>query len=555
MAYEILGTEQAGRYELLPPSETAQRIDNDAISQGARTNASDSPAGRFLSLLGGGIRGAGSIGATLARPFESGEENAQRRARLDENMRGMGADPNSWLYKGGKLGAEIAGTAGIGGALAKPVQALAGTRMAAGVEPLLEGVAKGLQSGGFRVGDLAGTGAGTVARLATGAATGAASAGLVNPEDAGSGAVIGGLLPGAVQLAGSAGRAFRGTATAPNPVMAQTAQNAMREGYIIPPATLNPSYANRLLESQSGKIETAQMAATKNQEVTENLVRRALNLPKNSPLTQDVMAAYRTQQYQAGYEPVKQLGMIPAGKGFSDALDKVVQQYTGKGTIPAVAKKDVSELVQAHRSAGFDSADAVEAIKILREDAGAAFRSGNTALAKANRAIADAYEGAIDDTLKATGQQDLLGAYRAARQNLAKAFTVEKAIVEGSGGIKASKLAAELQKGKPLSGDLKTVAEFANTFPRAAQAPQQIGSPGVFTLRNILSPAIGAGGAAAFGPAGLLLGGLNYASGPVARSLMFNPRFQRGLLSQPVQTEMSPLLANALRTAPVAANQ
>ena len=57
------------------------------------------------NIVGGFIRGAGSIGATFARPFETGAENEERRARIDTNMANLvGADPNSLLYKGFKLG-------------------------------------------------------------------------------------------------------------------------------------------------------------------------------------------------------------------------------------------------------------------------------------------------------------------------------------------------------------------------------------------------------------------------------------------------------------------
>lgn len=245
MAYEVL---TSGRYEVLPQT-TAQRIDDDDISRGARafpgqgSNALGGVSQFALNLLGGGVRGAGSIGATLARPFESAEENQQRRAGIDENLRSVGAQPDSWTYKGGKLGAEIAGTAGVGNLLARPVQALAATRFGSGIEPILEGAARGLQTGGFRVGPMAGTGLGNATRLATGAATGGASAGLVNPEDAGIGALIGGVLPGATQLAGKAGQAVRG-ALAPtvSPEVRQLAQRAEQLGIPIP--------ADRLVDSR-----------------------------------------------------------------------------------------------------------------------------------------------------------------------------------------------------------------------------------------------------------------------------------------------------------------
>src|SRR3972149_1487002 len=70
--------------------------------------------------IGGFLRGAGSIWATLARPFESAQANNARRANLDQSIAAFtGADPASTGYKTMKLGAEIAGTAGAGGAIAQ----------------------------------------------------------------------------------------------------------------------------------------------------------------------------------------------------------------------------------------------------------------------------------------------------------------------------------------------------------------------------------------------------------------------------------------------------
>lgn len=168
-----------------------------------------------INVLAGGLRGAGSIGSTIMRVLpnalggDNAQENEERRARLDENARNLlGAETDSWMYKGGKLGGEIAGTAGMGGVLAKPLQALAATRWASGIEPLIEGGVKALQSGGFRVGELAGTGLGTAMRVGAGATVGGASAGLVNPDDAKTGAMIGAALPAAVQLSGKIGSAI-----------------------------------------------------------------------------------------------------------------------------------------------------------------------------------------------------------------------------------------------------------------------------------------------------------------------------------------------------------
>lgn len=186
---------------------TKEKIDNDAISKGAREFAgqgSDALGGASqaaLNLLAGAVRGAGSIGATLARPFESGEENNERRKGIDKNMEAIGAQPDSFMYGAGKVGTEVAGTLAVGGVAGKT----AGAILPAG--KATTAIADGLATGGFRVGGATGVG-GVTARVGTGAATGAAGAGLVNPDDATTGAVIGGVLPVAVKGIGTAANAL-----------------------------------------------------------------------------------------------------------------------------------------------------------------------------------------------------------------------------------------------------------------------------------------------------------------------------------------------------------
>lgn len=141
------------------------------------------------NLLAGGLRGAGSIGATLIRPFESATENDARRKSMDSALQSLGAEPDSWMYQGGKLGGEVLGTAGAGGVIAKPLSMIA---------PRL---AQAVASSGFTAG-----GAGLGTRAAGGAIAGGTQSAMVG-DNAGVGAAIGGALPGVTKLAGVTGSA------------------------------------------------------------------------------------------------------------------------------------------------------------------------------------------------------------------------------------------------------------------------------------------------------------------------------------------------------------
>jgi hypothetical protein len=159
--------------------------------------------GRVGNLAAGLVRGAGSIGATILAPKDiisdaldgkglTLESNRKRRADMDATLRDVGADTDSLQFRVGKLGVEVAGTAGAGGVVANGARAL-------GAAPE---VVSAIGSGGFAGGGNA------LTRAAGGAINGAATAGLVNPEDAPKGMVVGSVLPGAVQLAGKAGNAL-----------------------------------------------------------------------------------------------------------------------------------------------------------------------------------------------------------------------------------------------------------------------------------------------------------------------------------------------------------
>lgn len=162
---------------------------------------------------GGFLRGAGSIGTTLFSPvdavvdFFKGDRgknipsrSEERRANLDSSISQLtGADPTSTEYKTLKLGGEVMGTAGIGGAIGNLLSKIPGA--ATQIPNLIEAI----KTGGMTANGAKGAfGLGT--RVAGGAVTGGASAGAVNPEDASTGMLVGGTIPAAVKLAGEAGK-------------------------------------------------------------------------------------------------------------------------------------------------------------------------------------------------------------------------------------------------------------------------------------------------------------------------------------------------------------
>ncbi len=175
------------------------------------------------NLVGGAIRGAGSIGATIMYPWDKAQDlyyddrgptisglvtgkakksrNEERRQEMDFGLEHMGAEPDSMMYKGGKLTAEVAGTMGAGGALGQGVVRAAPLLARAGMSaPAITTAANALRTGGFLA-----PGANLGTRIGAGAITGGASAGMIDPNSVGVGAGIGAALPGAAKLGGKIG--------------------------------------------------------------------------------------------------------------------------------------------------------------------------------------------------------------------------------------------------------------------------------------------------------------------------------------------------------------
>ncbi len=169
-----------------------------------------------LSNIGmGALNGAADIGSTLLYPLDklgiTGMTPDARRAALAQFFQ-QNADPSSLPFKGGNLAADVAGTAGVGGVLGAGLKAGAG--LIPGLADAAAPIINSIESGGLSLGadtapSITGKIAQGITRVAGGAINGAATAGLVNPQDAGSGAVAGAILPAGVKALGAVGNTIK----------------------------------------------------------------------------------------------------------------------------------------------------------------------------------------------------------------------------------------------------------------------------------------------------------------------------------------------------------
>ncbi len=160
----------------------------------------------------------------------------------------------------GELGGEIAATLPVGGVLAKGAQL--GAR-AAGVGSQAAPLVNALQSAGFRAGAQNPV-VNMLARSAGGAATGGVSAGLGDPDSAGTGAAIGAALPPALAGAGKLGqligKGVRGGGVSPEVVA--LADRAKQLGIDVPADRLVDSKPLNAIASSLNYVPFSGRAAT-----------------------------------------------------------------------------------------------------------------------------------------------------------------------------------------------------------------------------------------------------------------------------------------------------
>jgi hypothetical protein len=324
------------------------------------------------------------------------------------------------------------------------------------------------------------------------AATGGGASGIAREEGASpavqaAAGVVGSLVPVAGAVAYNATRPTRG-----NVQLGKAAQKANDAGYVVPPADLNPGPIAEVVGAVGGKVKTAQTASQRNQTITNQLARKALDLPEDAPLDLDALNSIRREAAQA-YSPVAKAGTITPTEDYAKALDDAVAPYLSQAkSFPDRKVPSIVQDIQSLKTEAFDAGDAVHTIRVLRSEADVAYHQGDrmagSALKQAAGALEDQIQLHLEQAAAAASEQGgevaqaaktTLDNYRAARQTIAKTYSVESALNAQTGDVNPQVLARALKKGAPLADELRTIAETAQAFPKAMQAlreaPKQLG--------------------------------------------------------------------------------
>lgn len=438
--------------------------------------------GTLKNIGMGALKAASDIGSTILRPVDAAlnavgatqTTNKDRRASLGQFF-GENADPHSLAFKGGELATDIAGTAGVGGALSKfPL-----------VAQYFPKIAASLQSGGFTLGSPAATtGLARVGDMATrvagGAAVGGASAGLINPEDAGMGAAIGGALPVVAKVAGAAGNAI---APKVSPEVQALYQKAKDLGIDIPADRLVNSRPMNAVASSLNYVPFSGRAATEEKMLSQ--VNRALSKTFGQD-SDNVTAALRKAQTDLGdkFEITLKSNTVKADNqlvnDLTQNLSTAQRELSGDGA--RIISNQVDDILAKVGQNGEIDGQAAYNIKKSLDRIG----NRNSPEAFYARELKKSLMGALDRSLGPTEA----AAFKTTRQQYGNMLDLENLAQNGAeGGISVGRLANM----KNINNqELQDLADIAAQFVKTRESPH--GAMQRVMVGGTLAPAAAATG-------------------------------------------------------------
>ena len=316
---------------------------------------------------------------------------------------------------------------------------------------------------------------------------------------------VGGGLGAGMQFAGTTGAQMLGQRqgamqaaekgmVSRNAVRDETLRAGQAEGLVVPPSAVNPSWINKRLESIAGKAAVGQEASLMNQGGADSLARRAAGLGADDALSETALRGARN----TAAEPYRQIAStnqqaaadLEAWKAANHEAKLQWNFYNRTGTPDAYKAAMAAEL---------QSKNSLQSIE-----------------------------------QQAASNPQLVQQLKDARVQIAKIHSVENATNVGTGSVDASALGRALDRGAPLSGELKTLAQFQQAFPQYMREGSKIPTPGVSKSEALTAALLGT----AVHPAA---GALPLVSGPVRsmllskpyQKMMANPKYSASMLTGP----------------------
>lgn len=311
----------------------------------------------------------------------------------------------------------------------------------------------------------------------------------------------------------------------------EAAQAAQRLGVAINPAEANPTVGTKLLVNATGEAVVNTKAAKANAPKWNEIARKDLGLPDNTPLTPEAFEKARAAHF-APYDEIRKIGTMQApdevvnqlGSLKLDPLSTSSPEKAAK--VNAVVDRTISQV-----SEGLSGENVVGQIRGFRKDATRVLQNPNATpididVAEAQLGIANALENLVEANIT---NPKALDKFRAARTAIAKTYDWERATGVTTKQVDPAQIVKLAEKGKALSGTLADVANVAGNFPEIASL-----SPAKEPLLYQRLRRGGAGGTVGFalggGPIGAAVGaGLTSLGSEATANLLTRPGVQNRL--------------------------
>lgn len=227
-----------------------------------------------------------------------------------------------------------------------------------------------------------------------------------------------------------------------------------KEGVAVDPKDLSPA-----------------ASLTKQAIVWQKLTREEMGLGKTAaPISMDELKAFRAQNY-APYEELQTMSE-EAKRDIKTRLDEIAKEpdyHVAHQKLDDPAMRNSMAILEKLAAADVDE------LKQARNNAKRAYdiakRTGNPEQyekwhSETERALK--IEDAIEEAAATVKDPSLLKRLRDARKEIAKSYSIEQALNPSTGLVDVREFGRQIAEGRPVSGNLRRMGDFANSFDTAA---------------------------------------------------------------------------------------
>jgi hypothetical protein len=353
--------------------------------------------------------------------------------------------------------------------------------------------------------------------------------------------------------------ALRGRAPTGAPQFSQEQQaikNAQAAGFRGLPSEIRGGPVNVGMESVAKQAPLVKRLAAFNEERASQLARQDIGLPPTGRLDEQSLKQVRDRA-GAVYDQVRSLPETIDVRRVNpnwvnDVVDLDAKFRSIKNVLPDIYRNPSLERLRGSmaRVRTLTPEETVDIIRTLRDESSRTLKrtdvsSKEVDAAYAIKEAANMFENLLDTHLQATGRGALMNRYRAARETLAKTYTIEDATNLTTGKVDPQAIRRARDKGEKLSGNLLKIADAAAALPSVVRKTEGMITPEGMVLSDY---AMGLGiPAAIFSNQPAVAAGLaaGAAARPAVRAAAGSEWYQRQFAQPRAETPRPPLRRSA----------